>query len=307
MSKGKKTTKQSTNQTLDPYSRQQYEQQRDRTQGLLDGGYQGTWGATSLSDSEQRAGGLIDQYTGSYADGLNEARGLVNGASFTPGTLTPKDFSDFDADTYVNPYADDMISRMSNDVTQGAERARAGITADTLSSNAYGGSRHGVREALLDESTLDTIADQSAGIRFNTWNQGADRFYQDAGNDMNAQVYNNDQINRGAEFDLRRGGMLADFTGQERGFQDQDIARLMNYGATERAVADQQGAREYDDYWRRVQAQMGLLGSVPIAYDSTGQSTQTTNPGLLGTLGTVANGAAAVFGTGGLWPLQKAE
>ncbi len=335
MSKGKSTTKQSTNQTLDPYSRNQYEAQLGRTQGMLDGGYQGSWGATQLSDSEQQAGGLINQYVGSYSDGLGQARDqisgaqvnfgeaedMVRGAQFQPGTLTPKSFADFNADTYVNPYADDIIQQTTGDLSEARDRAQNQIGADTLSSGAFGGSRHGVREGLLNESYLDSVADMSANTRYNVWNQGADRFYQDVGNDMSAQMYNADQVNQGAQFDLQRSGMLADYNqrgaefdlnqgamladlvGQERAYQDQDIGRLMNYGASERAVADTQGAREYDDYWRRIQAEMGLLSSVPMLVDSTGQSTQTTNPGLLGTVGTLANGAGAIFGTGGLWPM----
>jgi hypothetical protein len=94
---------------------------------------------------------------------------------------------------------------------------------------------------------------------------------------MYAQQYNADQINQGAEFDLRRAGMLSDLVGQERGFQDQDISRLMGLGEVERNTQDMAAAREYDNYWRTIQAQMGLLGSVPIIQD--GESTQTSRPG----------------------------
>lgn len=298
MSGGKQRTTSRNTQTLNPYSQRMFEQQLGRTREGLDQGYQGSWGATTLSDSERRAGDLMNEYVGSYSGGLEDARGLINGAQFTPGTMTPRTFADFDADVYVNPYTDDQISRMSGDVTEAANRARAGITADTLSNRAYGGSRHGVREALLDESMLDTIADQSAGIRFNTWNAGADRFYQDVGNDMTAQAYNNDQRNQGARFDLERAGFLSDLVGQERGYQDQDIDRLMRYGATERNIADMAAAREYDNYWRRMQAEMGLLGSVPMLVNSTGETTTRNNPGTLAVLGTLANGAAAIWGAG---------
>ena len=112
---------------------------------------------------------------------------------------------------------------------------------------------------------------------------------------MYAQQYNNDQINRGAEFDLNRAGMLSDLEGQRRGFQDQDIGRLMNFGATERSIEDQLAAREYDSYWRRLEAEMGLLGSVPMLVDSTGESTTRSNPGVLGTVGTLTGGISDLF------------
>lgn len=305
MSKGKSTTKQSTNQTLDPYSRQQYELQRDRTQDLLDGGYQGSYGATGMSASETQAGDLINQYVGSYGDGLAQSRDMINNTNFTAGTLTPQTFSDFDADTYVNPYAADIISQTSGDIEEAAARARTATGANNLAQGAFGGSRHGVSDALTNEAMLDSIADMSAQTRFDTWNAGADRFYTDVNNDMYAQQYNADQINQGAQFDLTRAGMLSDLVGQERSFQDQDIGRLMNYGATERSIEDQLAAREYDNYWRQVQAQLGLTSTVPIAYDSTGESTQTTNSGVLGTIGTLTGGISDLFNpVDGVWPMS---
>ena len=292
MSKGKGTTKQSTNQTLDPYSRQQYELQRDRTQGLLDGGYQGSYGATGMSASETQAGDLINQYVGSYGDGLAQSRDMINNTNFTAGTLTPQTFSDFDADTYVNPYANDIISQTSGDIEEAAARARTATGANNLAQGAFGGSRHGVSDALTNEAMLDSIADMSAQTRFDTWNAGADRFYTDVNNDMYAQQYNADQINQGAQFDLTRAGMLSDLVGQERNYQQQDIDRLMDLGATERQVEDSYAAREYDEYWRRIQAEMGLLGSIPIIQD--GQSTNSYTPGVTDYLNTGA-GIASLF------------
>ena len=298
MSKKKSTTQQSTNQTLDPYSRQLYEQSRDQVQNLINTGYQGSWGASELSDAEQRASSLIDDNIGSYEPGLSEARGLITGAEYTPGSIAPRSFEDFDADVYVNPHADGMIDSLTGDIEEAAARTRSGITADTLGSGSYGGSRHGVREAMLDESMLDTIADQSARIRYDTWNQGADRFYQDVGNEISADIYNADQVNRGAYFDLERGGMLADLVGMERGFENEDIQRLMQIGATERGIADQYGQRQYNDYLTQLQTQMALLSSVPMLVDSTGQSTTTQSPGLLDYLNTGAN-LWETFTTGG--------
>jgi hypothetical protein len=240
-------------------------------------GFQGDLGTTGLSDYETQAGDLIGQYVGSYQDGIGQTRDMINETQFTPGTLTPRTFADFNADTYVNPYADDIISRTTGDIEEAAARARNQTGANNLAQNAFGGSRHGVSDALTNEAMLDSIGDMAAQTRFNTWDRGADRFYQDVGNDMYAQQYNADQINQGAEFDLRRAGMLNDLVGQERGFQDQDISRLMGIGETDRNTRDMAAAREYANYWAAVQAQMGLLNSIPIIQD--GESTQTTRPG----------------------------
>lgn len=256
-------------------------------------GFQGDLGSTGLSDYETQAGDLISQYVGSYQDGIGQTRDMINETQFTPGTLTPRTFADFSADTYVNPYADDIISRTTGDIEEAAARTRNATTANNLAQRAYGGSRHGVSDALTNEAMLDSIGDMAAQTRFNVWDRGADRFFADVGNDLAAQMYNADQVNQGAEFDLRRAGMLNDLVGQERGFQDQDISRLMGIGGLDRSVRDQAAAREYDNYWRAIQAQMGLLGSVPIIQD--GETTQTTRPGLLGTAGALTSGISTLF------------
>lgn len=330
MSKGK--SKQKTDNSIDPWSRNQFETQQNRIRGLLGGpstpqptmaqsygrygmtptgsrgmnfgqpmaeagptgiGYQGDYGSTGLSDYETQAGDLINQYIGSYQDGIGQSRDMVNNTQFTPGTLTPRTFADFDADIYANPYADDIISRTTGDIEEAAARTRTATTSNNLAQRAYGGSRHGVSDALTNEAMLDSIGDMAAQTRFNVWDRGADRFYQDVGNDMSAQVYNADQINQGAEFDLRRAGMLSDLVGQERGFQDQDISRLMGLGERERGITDLAAARQYDNYWRAIQAEMGLLGSIPIIQD--GETTQTTRPGLLGTAGALTSGISTLF------------
>jgi hypothetical protein len=53
---------------------------------------------------------------------------------------------------------------------------------------------------------------------------------------------------------------------------------------------------------------LGLTSTVPIAYDSTGESTQTTNPGALGTIGALTGGISDLFNpVDGIWGGGRAE
>lgn len=304
--KQKSSSKSSNNQTLDPWSRNQWETMSGNIQSGINDYKSGIQSydkalTAGISDAEQQAGGLIDGYTGSWQGGLDDVRGLLDAGNFTQ--MQPQTFADFDADVYANPYADDMIAQTTGDLQEAADRQRAQTTSDTLNNSAYGGSRHGVREAMLDESLLDSIADMSASTRFNTWDRGADRFYQDVGNQMSADQYNND-------LNFTRAQGLAGLLDQERGYQQQDIDRLMDYGGTVRGIEDRALAADYADYIRRREEEMkalgldfGLLGSIPMLVDSTGESTttQSSNPGALGIAGTLLGGAGTMFGGGGLF------
>ncbi|MCA8902102.1 MAG: hypothetical protein KDA53_12715 [Hyphomonas sp.] len=347
MSKGKTKSTQttSTRSTLAPWSMSQWDDLSGRIRGGIDdfragiGAYDGPLVA-GLSDSEIRAGGMIDQATGAWRDQLGGLSAMLGENNFarmeqidpsgfqTLDRVTPQTFADFDAGTYVNPYADDMIGAVTGDLTRAADRARMASTADTLTSGAYGGSRHGVRDALIDETLLRQIGDTSAGVRFDTWNAGADNFYRDVGNRMTADQINQDAtryendlllnitgMNREADaynndLTFQRTQGLAELLGLERQYEGEDIDRMLGYGALERGVTDRQNAAGYADFMRQRDELMkamgldfGLLGAVPMLVDQDGTSTQvqSSNPGLLGIAGSLLSGGSLLFGADGMF------
>lgn len=304
--KTKSNSRTSTTNTLSPWSQSQWETLSGGIQGGIDTFRSGITPYTGqltagLSDEETRAGALINSSTGNWTGALGDLNGMLGEDNFT--RMAPRTFADFNADTYVNPHADEMIRRTTGDLTEAADRARTASTAQTLTNGAYGGSRHGVRDALLDESLLDAVGDASSGIRFDTWNRGADNFYRDVDNEMSATGYNND-----LQFQRTQG--LADLLQLGRGFEQQDIDRLMGFGATARGVEDRGLAAQYADYLRMREEEraalgldFGLLGSVPMLVNSTGTSEETTrtNPGALGIAGALLGGAGSMFGANGMF------
>lgn len=260
---------------------------------------------------------VMDQQTPGIMQGIGDYQGVVDQAR---QDMTPRTFADFDANVYVNPHADAMIGSMTGDVEEAAARARANSDAGALANRAYGGSRHGVRDSMIDENMLDTIADQSARLRFDTWDRGADRFYQDVGNQQQAGSFlaglgmdaaSRGQADRfgimdrsmgavgaGNQDRLAQAGILADFDNQQidRQLQVGGLERGIEQNALDRQYADY--IRQRDEYWRQVQAEMGLLGSVPIITDGETSGTQKTNPGAFGWASLGAGLAGSMWGNG---------
>ncbi len=274
MSGGKRRTRTSQTQTLNPWSQQQWTQQNNHLQGLL------------ANRPEQQS------YTGQLTAGTHGLEQLA-GDRMASGYYDARDYNplsyenDFDQDVYVNPYRDDMIDRMTGNVQDAASRARADAKAATLANGSYGGSRHGVREALIDESMLDTIGDQTAQISYDSFNRGLGMFENDAGRHERAHFSN------------------------ERGRQ-QELNNLLGVGSHLRGIEDRGLAADYAewlrhqdainaDYWNNVNANMGLLGSIPMLVNSTGESVTKQNPGVAGVLGTAVQGVGSLFGAGGLF------
>jgi len=66
---------------------------------------------------------------------------------------------------YANPYEDQVVQRSMMDIARQNQIQQQGNRAGAAASGAFGGSRHGVVEALTNEASQRTMADTSAGLR----------------------------------------------------------------------------------------------------------------------------------------------
>jgi hypothetical protein len=160
---------------------------------------------------------------------------------------------------------------------------------------AYGGSGSAVSEGIATAEANKNLNNQMAGLLY--------------------QGYNDARGYYGADIDARerRAGGLAELAAGRHQMNTDDIYGLNQFGEVERGIEQDRMGMEYNDFlrqeqdqWQKIQAQMGLLGSIPMLMNQSGtensQTTRTTNPGLLGTLGQIGGIAGGMFGTGGMFP-----
>lgn len=295
MSRGKttSTSNQSYNQTtsLTPWSQGQFDNQFGTVKGLLDNRqatpYDGQFVA-GLSDREQQARGMFEQNMGSFNPQFDESADMIRNAGLHA------DFGNV-ADQYMNPYQANVIDALRSQSTDALNENLAAAKERSLRNRAYGGSGHAVSEGIAQGEANKALNNQIAGLLYQGYND-ARGFY---GQDIGAQE--------------RRGGMLAELAAGRHQLNTNDIFGLNSLGEVERGIEQDRLGMEYNDYlrrdedeWRKIQAQMGLLGSIPMLTNTSGTSsgtnTQTSNPGLLGTIGGIANIAGAAFGEGGAFP-----
>jgi hypothetical protein len=293
MSKGKtkrtSTGSTTSTQTLNPFTQQQYTDQTSRIRGLLDSSpvqaYSGPMVA-GLSDRETRARGMFDDNVGSYNADFDTARDQIQNAGLF------QNFGDVSAD-YMNPYEQQVIDGTMADITRMNEGQNAAMRGRAAASGAYGGSGVAVGQALNNEAAQREMSRQGSQLRYQGFND-AREFY---GRDIDARE--------------RRGGLLADLATRRHGLGMDDAAGMDAFGQADRGI-DQAGMdanyneflRQREEDQRRIQNEMGLLGSIPTLVNSSGTSTQTdtqsSNPGLLGTLGQVGSLASMFVPGGGL-------
>lgn len=291
MSRGKRrsssTSNTQTTQTLSPWSQQQFNNRSSAIDNYMsDNQFQSYDGplVAGLSDRENQARGLFEQNMGSFTGDFDEARSMIRSAG------THADFGNV-SDQYMNPYQRDVVDVAVNDIHRYNDERNAQAKERSLQNRAYGGSGHQVAEALNNEAAMREAARTTANLNYQGYND-ARGFY-----DRDIQ----DQINRG--------GLIADLGAREHSMNANDALTLNQLGEVDRGIEqDRLGAnyneflRGEEDFYRRLAVMQQQLGMTPMLVNGTqnsqSRSTESSNPGLLGTLGQAAS-IGSMFVPGG--------
>lgn len=134
---------------------------------------------------------------------------------------------------YFNPFEQQVVDTSLNDLEQARQRAIQQTGQQAMSARAFGGSRHGVAEAL----TSGEYGRQAGSMLANLRNQG----YQQALNLAQQQQMRNQQAGlQGAQFRLGAAGQLGQM-GQSQTAADMLAAQsMMGLGGARQQLAQQQ-------------------------------------------------------------------
>lgn len=293
---GKSKTKSKTDNSIDPWSKAQYESGKAKVQGILDQNpfqsYSGNRVA-GLSEIEKQA---MDNYAGQTGvaggilnTGVNMAKSAYSGG---PSSVNYQGIEGKDLSGYMDPYLSAVMDSSMNDLEKARRRTISQGEAGVHSS-AFGGSRHGVSDALTNEAYLDQVASTSAGLRSNAFNNAQALAMGDAQGAYDASKTNAGLAEQYRQGILNSAGLMGSL-GTSMGNNAISEAQMMTLLGTNARAVDQAGLdaqyqeflRAQEDPYRRAQVQMGLLGSTPIITDSSSTSTQSQTPGVAGVLGT---------------------
>ena len=133
----------------------------------------GTQGLASQVGGEQVQG------TGDYAKFLME-QGMTGGAGTVGGIGANADptaaFQQFLGGSATNPYTDQLVSQVTNDISQNLnENIMPRIDQGSLNNNAYGGSRQGIAQGKAIDSANQQAGDAATNIRTSMANNDLNR------------------------------------------------------------------------------------------------------------------------------------
>lgn len=303
---GKTKTKTKTDNSIDPFSKAQYLDGKNRVQGILDANPYQTYNGVRVASSSDAETDALNNYqasTGQVGGMLQNAMGVANqfGQNRT-GPIETRQLASTDLTPYMNPYTEEVIDRSISDMDRARKMAVTSTEAGQHSS-AFGGSRHGVSDALTNERFIDQVGNVAAGLRDKNFSAAMGYAGYDLSN-ANAT----DQFNKNMDFNYDQGrlsqaGVLAQLANQYGSRADQEASMLTMLGGNQRAIEQagldaeyQEFLRAQEDPYRRAQMQLGLLGTTPMITDSVSTGSQKTNPGALGIIGTLAQAYGAVKG-----------
>jgi hypothetical protein len=300
---GKKKVETTQDNSLDEFSRQQY--------NTISGNINQLMGQEFTPYSGQRVAGVNDlerdaintylQQSEGTRGLLGDATGMVQtGAQYTPEQVQAQNFANADLSAYTNPFQQQVIDAQLSEIERQRGQTAERIDADASKAAAFGGSRQAIQQAESDRNFGDIAARTGADLRSQGFQQAAAMYQQDAARQMQADLANQQAGLSGAQLRLRGAGLLGDMAGQMSDADMREAAMRGSLGQLERGQEQaeldaqyQAYLMAYDDPYRRAQLQLGLLGNTPMLQDSRG--TQTTSGGGLGAAIAGAGQVASMF------------
>jgi len=221
-------------------------------------------------------------------------------------------FAGSDLSPYMNPYTNEVIDRSMADIERSRQMADSSMNAQAAAAGAFGGSRHGVANALTNEGFSRQAGDTAANLRLQGFNTAAGLLENDLGRQWAAtelgqrSAWANQQADlAGANLGLNATGMYGDLIGAQQGLQQSYGDRMMGAGM----MADQRQQSlldvPYQDYLTQQNwglRQQGILqGGLGAAGGALAGQAPSTGGGLAGILGGAQLGGQAAGQLGGLW------
>ena len=184
---------------------------------------------------------------------------------------------------YMNPYETNVVKANEADILRGANMGMDMLGAQATAGKAFGGSRHGVAMGELGRDTIDQLAQSSAGLRQQGYQNAQQQAQQDISGRMQASLANQQAGLQGNQQLMGGAGQMADISNLGFGMGQTLTSNLAQQGAQQQAMQQaliDAGRQNFAGYTGQPQQSIGYvtqaLGATPVP------QTQTTSkqPGL---------------------------
>ena len=212
--------------------------------------------------------------------GVNTAAGM----GYTPSTVGAGQLATTSLTPYMNPYTTEVIKANESDILRGGAIGLNELNAQASAANAFGGSRHGVATGEMGRNIVDQLAQSSAGLRQQGFQQAGQAALADIGNRMNVDQFNVSSGLQGAQQRLGAAGQLADISNLGFGMGQTVTKNLAQQGAQQQAMQQaliDAAKQRFAGYTGQPQNTLGYLSQALGATTAGQTQTNTKQPGRL--------------------------
>jgi len=216
---------------------------------------------------------------GMQASGL----GTANAMGYQPQQVQAGQLANTNMTPYMNPYETNVVKANEADIMRGATQGMNMLGAQAQAGQAFGGSRHGVAMGELGRDTVSQLAQSSANLRQQGYQNAQQMAQQDIGNNMQANLANQQAGLQGNQQLMGGAGQMADISNLGFGMGQTLTGNLATQGAQQQAMQQaliDAGKQNFQGYTNQPGQSIGYvtqaLGATPVP------QTQTTSkqPGL---------------------------
>jgi len=209
--------------------------------------------------------------------------GSAQGMGYTPSTVSAGQLASTSMTPYMNPYTTNVIQANEADILRGGQLGLNELGSQANAARAFGGSRHGVATGEMGRNIVEQLAQSSAGLRQQGYQQAQQAALSDIGNRMNADQFNVTSGLQGQQQRLGAAGQLADVSNLGFGMGQTVTRNLAQQGAQQQAMQQaliDAAKQRFGGYTGQPQNTLGYLSQALGATTAGQTQTNAKQPGL---------------------------
>lgn len=254
-----------------------------------------TFAPSQLQQQAFTGAGNLGAGRANLAQGADATRGLLD---YTPDNVTAGQLSNTNLDPYMNPFQSNVIDSLLGDFSQANDLGINSLRA--IGQGVHGGSRQAVAAGQLVGDNTRNLAGQIANLRSQGFNNAQQAAQFDIQNRLGADTFNSQQGLAGANFRGNMASQLGQLGATQGADERANLGLMGDLGAQQQqANAMSDPAMQQAAWLQQLQSLLGLNPAALIGQNVQSSGTQTgtttSNPGLMGILGPILQGAGQAF------------
>jgi hypothetical protein len=232
-----------------------------------------------VADLARRGAPTVD--TGAQM-AYESGQSAMGATGYNPMNVETSGWNEEVAQKYMNPYIGNVLNAAQRQATQRYQEQQGARSAQAVQARAFGGSRQALQDMMAEREMNEQLNRMNAEQLAQAYGQGAQMFTQDQSRALQAQMANQQALERamgirlqGAQQGLAAAQGLGQLGAMQQGLTMDRLAALEKSGATRQALdqaAMEQAYKDFinqRDYERQnINWLTGIMAGVPVGAQS---------------------------------------